>query len=276
MPSRESATVLTISAWGEDAETDYVVEELVARGARVLRFDIAEFPQQLQVAAKPGRRWDGCLRVRDTEVRLESVTGVFCWHPTRFAWPEGMGDDERQFAAAEARLGLGGLLVSLPARWINHPSRVADAEYKPLQLQVATCCGLPTPPTLLTNDAQAAREFAAHVDGPLAYKPLVHRALIEHEQLRMVYTSIVDPGDLDDCRVAVTTHLFQQWIDKAFDVRCTVVGEAVFAVAIRAASDTGHRDWRSDYASLDYEVVEPPEDVRARVVDYLRWLVRQP
>lgn len=43
-----------------------------------------------------------------------------------------MTREERQFAAAEARIGFGGVLTSLPCFWLNHPSRIADAEYKPL------------------------------------------------------------------------------------------------------------------------------------------------
>ena len=41
---------------------------------------------------------------------------------------------ERHHCLREAKYGLGGVLASLPVLWINHPSRLADAAYKPVQL----------------------------------------------------------------------------------------------------------------------------------------------
>ncbi len=56
-----------------------------------------------------------------------------------------MSEGERRFAAIESRFGLGGLLVSLPVRWVLHPSAVADAEYRIRQMAAAAQCGLLLP-----------------------------------------------------------------------------------------------------------------------------------
>lgn len=117
--------------------------------------------------ADPGRRWSGRLGAFNEEVSLETVGGVFCWRPTRPSWPAQMSDSERRFASAEARLGLGGLLASLPCRWVNHPSRTAEAEYKPLQCFYGSkartstgCCEIPA--LRATIDAAVAE----HTSGP--------------------------------------------------------------------------------------------------------------
>lgn len=52
------------------------------------------------------------------------------------------------------------MLSSLPVRWVNHPSRLADAAYKPVQLVIASQCGLRVPATVITNEADTVREFA--------------------------------------------------------------------------------------------------------------------
>ncbi|MGH3874502.1 MAG: hypothetical protein ACRDSR_23865 [Pseudonocardiaceae bacterium] len=49
-----------------------------------------------------------------------------------------------------------------------------------------------------------------------------------------------------------------------------VVGEQVFAVAIHAGSDAARIDFRADYDSLDYAVVEPPESVIDGMLTFLR------
>ena len=62
------------------------------------------------------------------------IRSVYVRRPTEFVFPASMTDAEQRFAAREARRGIGGLLMSLPCSWVNHPSRAADAEYKPFQL----------------------------------------------------------------------------------------------------------------------------------------------
>ena len=50
----------------------------------------------------------------------------------------------------------------------------------------------------------------------------------------------------------------------------TVVGDRVFGAAIHAASEAAWVDWRADYDSLDYAVIEPPEPVTAGMLRFLR------
>jgi hypothetical protein len=53
-------------------------------------------------------------------------------------------------------------------------------------------------------------------------------------------------------------------------VRVTAVGQRLFPVAIRARTPAARVDWRSDYDSLDYELVEVPDDVADRLQAYLK------
>lgn len=62
----------------------------------------------------------------------------------------------------EAKFGLGGVLMSLPALQVNRPSREADACYKPVQIATTTRCGMSVPDTVVTNDAPAC------ADSPIA------------------------------------------------------------------------------------------------------------
>ncbi|MFD4577422.1 hypothetical protein ACFWNK_34040 [Streptomyces sp. NPDC058417] len=57
-----------------------------------------------------------------------------------------MSGPEERFAAAQARVGLGGVLAALDCRWLYHSASQARAEYKPVQL-AACACGLRIPPT---------------------------------------------------------------------------------------------------------------------------------
>ncbi|MFD8381606.1 MvdC/MvdD family ATP grasp protein [Streptomyces sp. NPDC059679] len=256
-----SLPVLVIAA-NDDWPTDRVVTELIDRGVEVFRMDTADFPQQLSLTGRidRGHGWAGELATVHRTVELSRVGAVYYRAPGAFQFPDGMTGPEKRFAAAQARAGLGGVLSALDCRWVNHPTFMARAEYKPVQLDAARACGLRIPPTLITNRPDAVREFAAAIPGPLICKPVSSPVLIEDGQLKTVYTRRLTPEDLADLRgIETTAHLFQAWLDKSHEVRLTVVGSRMFAAEVHAGSEAAHEDWRSDYGSLTYTTSVPAD-----------------
>ena len=170
-----------------------------------------------------------------------------------------MSEAGRRFVAAQSRAGFVGVAVALPCLWMNHPARDLDATHKPWQLAVARRLGLDPPRSIITNDPEAARKFAADLDAPVITKSLG----------APVDTVVIDPADLDDS-VRLCAHLFQEWIDKAHGVRLTVVGDRFFPVEIHAGSEAARIDWRTDYQSLTYRPTAVPGPVRERVSTFMR------
>ncbi len=149
-------------------------------------------------------------------------------------------------------------------RWLNHPSRIAAAEFKPVQLDAARRAGLRVPRTAVTSDPIHAVKFANSV-GSVVYKPLAGSSIDENDRRRFVYTNVAAPDEVSDPAMRLTTHLFQEWIEHDHAVRLTVVDGNFFASAIYAGSDAAHIDWRSDYAALTYAITEPPEKIKKGV-----------
>ncbi len=232
-----------------------------------MRLDPGEFPSRLALTAELDRRWCGTLS--PTGLDLATVSAIYYRRPSDFTLPAGMSGPEQRFARAQARIGPGGILASLPARWINHPSALADAEYKPRQLAVATELGLSVPPTLITNQAPAVREFAAR-HGQLVVKPLTDPIVAEADDYTTVWTRLVTQDDLTDLQgVETTAHLFQAWVPKAYEVRITAVGAHVFPVAIIAGTPQAKVDWRSDYDALTYKRIDCPPGLTTRLAQFL-------
>jgi ATP-grasp ribosomal peptide maturase len=266
-----SPPIVLVVAQAQDGSADLVVDALLDRDAEVVRIDTADFPGALSLAATPDRiDSPGWLCVRGQRIDLQSVCRVYRRTPARFVFPDGMSAPERRFATLESVYGLGGVFSAQPWRWIDHPSAVADASYKPRQLRVAAQCGLSVPRSLVTNVGARAREFAAEVGGALVYKSLSTGVVTEQDEVRIIYTSRLTVGDLDDGAIALCCHLFQEWVPKAFDVRLTVVGDRCFAVAVHASSPEARVDWRCRYDDLRYEVCQTPSEVRCGVLAYLR------
>lgn len=269
-----SRVVLLLSEY-DDWSADAVAAELDARGVDWFRFDTAEFPQRMGLTATldPASGWTGSIGTARGSVALEEVSGVFYRRPRAFELPAELSEPERRFAQAQARVGLGGVLASLDARWLSHPSTLADVEYKPRQLRTAVRCGLTPPPTLITNDPTAARAFADQ-HTPVIVKALSDPLVHEAGRTSAVYTHLLTDDELADLAdlagVRTTAHLFQAFVTpKAFEVRLTVVGDRLFPVAIHAGSPAARVDWRRDYAALTYEVIGCPEPVAAGVRRFL-------
>lgn len=237
--------------------------------------DTADFPASVEVTGRldllvrPG--W---LAVDGGRVDLASVRSVYRRHPARFGFPEQMSDPERRFATLESLAGIGGLLTAQPWRWLDAPGAVADAAYKPRQLRVAVDSGLRVPRSLVTTVADEVRAFAQEVGGPIVYKSLSTGLVVEPDGLKIVYTTLVDPADLDDVTIGLCPHLFQEWVPKDHDVRLTAVGDRLFPVAVHADSDQARVDWRSRYDDLRYEACGVPDRPGAGVSAPVRVALR--
>jgi ATP-grasp ribosomal peptide maturase len=266
-------TVLMLAERG-DGEAVYVSDALATRGVRVAWFDTAWFPSQANLSARlEDDGWHGEITTPDGTVRLEDVTAVYYRQSQPFAFPETLSDPERRFATVEARFGFGGLFMSLPARWVSHPARLADAEYRPLQMATAARCGFNLPASLLTNHPDDARDFSRAGAGKgVVYKATMHKLISEADQVKLIYTTPVDPATLDD-RIATTLHLFQTNVPKTHDVRVVATGSGhVHAVAIRTDDPVGRQDFRTAYDTLTYESTGVPADVAHSCHAYLKTL----
>lgn len=254
-------TVL-ILAQDYDVSADLMVKALAGRDVPTFRVDTAGFPAQLSLDAElRGGRWVGRLRTPHHTVELEAIRSVWTRAPSTFKFPDGLNPNERRHAHIEAKLGVGGVLMSLPALFVNRPDLAATATYKPLQLRLAAVSGLVVLPTLVTSVAGAVRRFAVE-HGEIVTKMLGSNSMVEPDGRKVAFTRRVTLADLDDLGgIGVTAHLMQQWAPKAHDARVIVIGSRLFGFAIHTDSTAGALDFRYDYGALRYEPVEVPADV---------------
>lgn len=251
---------------------DRVEEAIGKRGGSPYRIDTADFPQKLQLSVElEDGGWRGALASCSAgRINLNELVSVYVRRPRPFQFSSKLTSAERRHAGHEARYGLGGVLMSLDVRWCNHPGRSADAAYKPGQLAAFRGCGLRVPRTLITNRVNDVSGFAHRV-GQLVCKSIVSEVLHTTEGTKVVYTHLLTDDDLADLHgVHHTAHLFQEYVPRAFEVRLTVVGNEFLAAKISSVSATSTQvDWRRDYDSHTYEIIDTPEEIRSAVMVYM-------
>ncbi|WP_331718731.1 ATP-grasp ribosomal peptide maturase [Streptomyces sp. NBC_00212] len=250
----------------DDPTTDLVIDELHGRDVPVVRFDSGDFPATLSFAATiTSAGITGTLTTPTRTADLAGVRSLYYRRPSGFTFPH-LDQQTARFATAQARYGLGGVIASLPGcRYVNHPHRIGDAEFKPSGLATAASAGFQLPPTLITSDPDAARAFIKG-QGPVIYKPLAAPLYRDADGVSCTVTVDEVTADEIDDTVSGTVHLFQQRVDKVADVRVTVIGDHVFSVRI----DSDLLDWRTDYDRLTYTPVPPPDGLTAALFRYLR------
>ncbi len=274
MPLNKTVLVLTQQL---DFHADMVIAELNRRSIPVVRFDTADFPLRATlIAHSQTGSWDGAIVTEHRTIAFDQIGSIWYRRPTPFELDPTLSPSGQQFASAEARMALGGLLRSLDCQWVNHPEKMVSADYKPYQLKVAGECGLEIPASLITNDLEAVLDFFERCKGEMIYKTLSGGMIVaENGEVVSVYTSRVMLDDLRDegSRVRYTACLFQELVSKKVELRITVVGDNIFPAAISYMHpERAAIDWRTSYQDLRYEIHDLPDEIRHQCLELVRKL----
>lgn len=258
-----------------DAHVDAMIVELARREIPVFRWHPEEFPMRSSLSCRfeGDGRIGGRLTFGGHTASLEEFRSVWLRKPMPHVLPAGLNSSEENFVGRETRQAYQGLVRLLDCLWINHPDANGLAAHKPVQLKVAANLGFRVPQTLITNDPESAREFRKRLPGEMVYKPVTW-GMLDKERIgwgAACWTSVVNDEQaqkLDLIKDAPC--LFQERIEKQFELRVTIVGAIFFAVAIHSQAHGNaqvRQDWRSvDASELRHESFELPEDVKAKLL----------
>ncbi|GAA1588839.1 hypothetical protein GCM10009678_84010 [Actinomadura kijaniata] len=251
-----------------DPTVDPVIQALGERGAQVVRVDLSYFPRRMSFTTSDFRGERRQLRHRDRVVDLDALSAVWYRRPTGFDFGPEMGEPERQFARKEAMQAIGGIMRATGCLWVNRPDVDAIGDLKPYQLQLAKRLGFRVPRTLLTNDPAEVRELLEAGGEPIVYKSqtggVIHYPGAFPGGLLTTVVGDEIHEHLD--RVGHTMCMFQEYVEKAYEVRLTVIGNTYFPVVINSQEmDTTKVDWRGEageHSVLPYGDYRPlPDDV---------------
>lgn len=169
-----------------------------------------------------------------------------------------------------------GIYMTLKDRaWLN-PWRISyQAENKYLQMKYAAEVGLVVPRTLVSNDRSELIRFAE------AYSPVVLKLMHQDfykgsgNDYQGIYVNIVTAEELAGFgSVGENPVVLQQYTEKSFEVRYTVVGDDHFVCRIDSQrSSVARTDWRRyDIPNTPHYIMQPPKDIRTKVSELMSLL----
>ncbi|BCL33969.1 MvdC family ATP-grasp ribosomal peptide maturase [Nostoc sp. MS1] len=241
--------VLLISHSGDFFTIDRVAEALLKKGAQPFRLDTDKFPLDVQLTAHFDKSKSyHTIEYNNQSISTEQVQAVWM----RRIWEPQLGEELapkfREACIRESSATLDGFWDSLKdARWVDNLERIDYANNKLRQLRVASEVGFAIPQTLVTNKAEAAREFFVQVNGKMVSKLLtaISRSMQANSSF-FVYTSTVKEEDLQDAEsLRYCPMVFQELIPKQQELRVVYVNGNVFVGALNAEVYAGAKvDWR--------------------------------
>lgn len=197
-----------------------------------------------------------------------------CWF-RRLGQPgvhEALSETHAKFVRGEVEQALAGMVSIIePASWINEYWQCRRASSKLLQLVEAAAAGLTIPSTTVVTNRPSAVEGVLETHGELIYKTL-HAPVLDYGDFStIVYTTRL-PTLTDEMRksIMVTPCQFQPNIAKKFELRVTSIGAQNIAVKINSqAHECAQQDWRAGTLDVEYEPVDLPREVDARLTDLM-------
>lgn len=255
----------------EDATADHLTPSLDRASIPYIRLDTDRMLSNLQFSFQSS---EPTLHVQTGRYTPDDIRAIWYRRPERLRAPHPQNTPEEDYALDEWSEALEGFLAHVPQeRWINHPSANAGASHKVEQLTTAVRLGLRVPATLVTQNPEELRTFFGQHGGKVIAKPL-SKGTLEDEStnsVSLIYTSRVVEGDLlrlDDLVTCPT--LFQERLDKAFDVRITIVDEAIHAVKLFATESDGSQRCdirRNNMEDVRYEACILPSAIQQKLLD---------
>lgn len=269
--------VVLILAQSNDQHAQAVSEKLKSLDAEHVIWSYSDFTGETSFAfstSLPSTNWNRVCFGEDRQYQLQDISSIWFRRPGQFKsklmpepWVENMIE-------SECRNAIGGILRSRECLLVNHPGRDADSLYKLVQLEQAQRFGLSVPDTLVTNEPHLVSEFYEKHDGKVIYKLIGENSNFCFPRFEFpagIPTLPFRATDLQHLeQVRLAPHLFQQRIEKDFEVRATVVGKEIFAVRIDSQKGSSKLDWRMDYA-VPMEAMKLPSETCRAMLELMRF-----
>ncbi len=266
-----------------DLHANIVVATLRNKGASPFRINLDEFPRDFGLEYKTDQNlWTATITHIPSKrtMHLDTIRSVWTRKSSDFTFlsDNEYSAQEKAYANQETKHVLNSFLYPLDCFWMNHPLAVRSALWKGEQALRASKMGFKTPTSLISNQPSSVLGFKEKVGKEVVLKTLSTPTLSAEEVAvneqvvaQGLQTTILTDDHLENIEsVREIPCYFQEYIEKKFELRVTIIGNHVFTARINSQqSDKTKVDFRDYSADILYEPFTLPREIEDRCRDFV-------
>ncbi|WP_339718637.1 hypothetical protein [uncultured Pseudoalteromonas sp.] len=251
----ESKTLIVTSSY--DKTCNYLVDKY--RNFKYFRLDVDRFSEYQIIFTQQG------FEIRNS---TENITSSSC-HSIYFRKPSmenlhGIFENKYHgYMHKETYSFIEGIAESFSGLVLSKPSIMRKANNKVYQASLISKVGFVTPTLSITNSSTALDQFTSRKG---VIKPIAVGEVSSGSVKEYVQTNMIDPSIKTDLFHYSPVYL-QDYIDKDFEVRVTVVNELVFSVKINSVNNV---DWRKPNNKVKYSIYQIPDQIKKQCFEFMR------
>ena len=241
----KSILVITSSI---DVTVDYIIKKNGDKS--FFRFDVDDFSNyEINVS---NYTWTIRNKVSDCVIEMKNVISIYYRKPI---FPN-LSEYESYYHSMIEKDILAlitGIADSFDGKVLSKPYLLRMSENKINQLIFASINNFLIPKSFIGNDNHALKSYS---ENQAIIKPLTTGKVYTETECELYQTSYFNFANDD---IALTPIYLQNYIQKQFEVRITVINKNFFTVRI----DTKDKlDWRKDYENHKYTIIDCPEKIK--------------
>ncbi|SIN66756.1 MvdC/MvdD family ATP grasp protein [Chitinophaga niabensis] len=264
--------VLIITHSEDNYAVDTVIQQIRRLGGSCVRFDADRYPVESRLSSSIiNGQWQGLLETTEGTYTLDDITAV--WYRRSYHIGKGLETLlEKEYLSStlgELRRTLFGMLEGLKCFQIERYSVYRRLDSKEEQLRIARDCGLEVPATCITNSPAQLKAFLAGTNKPVIAKMQSAFAIYRDGQEHVVFTNEVTATHLDQLNeLRYCPMVFQEKLEKALELRVTIVGRRIFPFSIDSRQLV---DWRKEGAALadEWQPYVLPVDISKALLAFM-------
>lgn len=270
-----SRKIVLIVTSKEDSHADLVIYKLNQRNLqdRVIRLNTEDLWLNTEISTN-GSNFEVKILDSQRSFNSEEILSVWFRRPKEIEVSH-IEEGTSAFIKSQCTALLRGLYFCThdTARWVNPLPSLHRARIKLQQIKLAKNLGMKTPKTLVANNPQEVLNFFEQVP-KVCTKSLDEASFEIDGHIFPLYTHIVNlhevKENLESIKICPT--LFQEYIEKLYELRVNVIGDQIFALAMYSQdNELSQIDFRGlAPAKMKQELVEIPDTLKTQIFQFVK------
>ncbi|WP_238653548.1 MvdC/MvdD family ATP grasp protein [Paenibacillus piscarius] len=259
-----------------DKHADRVIEILRDQKRRYVRFNLDVESLKKTYLHHYNSNWQ--IRTEDDSFNSTEVSTVWARRPFVELTLEEQSNNSNDFKLwkAEWNKTLLGLYLDLnDIPWLNPVRKAYKAENKYLQRKLALSTGFKVPDLIVSNNKQEILNFSNKHEKVVLKLMSQEFYTMDDGTFKGIYVNQVSNQELLEFNdTAENPIVLQEYIDKSYEVRYTIVGKEHLACRIESQkSEKTAIDWRRyDIPNTPHFPFDPPIEIKDKINDFMSTL----